>query len=130
MTASDLASATDEGRLTAWLAELSSSRFAPLRKSSTAIMAGMIDERPDIAGPRRPVPTRAGAGVTVEADDDEVGGGSTTAAPGLSDEPPPAAGPVDPKAVDGYRPSSQEQEAEKPNPLRRFGRFLARRLGG
>ncbi|MBB1012227.1 putative PurR-regulated permease PerM [Dietzia kunjamensis] len=130
VTASDLASATDEGRLTAWLAELSSSRFAPLRKSSTAIMAGMIDERPDIAGHRRPVPTRAGAGVTVEADDDEVGGGSTTAAPGLSDEPPPAAGPVDPKAVDGYRPSPQEQEAEKPNPLRRFGRFLARRLGG
>lgn len=130
VTASDLASATDEGRLTAWLAELSSSRFAPLRKSSTAIMAGMIDERPDIAGPRRPVTTRAGAGVTVEADDDEVGGGSTTAAPGLSDEPPPAAGPVDPKAVDGYRPSPQEQEAEKPNPLRRFGRFLARRLGG
>lgn len=130
VTASDLASATDEGRLTAWLAELSSSRFAPLRKSSTAIMAGMIDERPDIAGPRRPVPTRAGAGVTVEADDDEVGGGSTTAAPGLSDEPPPAAGPVDPKTVDGYRPSPQEQEAEKPNPLRRFGRFLARRLGG
>lgn len=134
VTASDLASATDEGRLTAWLAELSSSRFAPLRKSSTAIMAGMIDERPDIAGPRPPAPTRAGAGVTMQADDDEVGGGSTTASPGLSDHPPPAAGPVDPKAVTGDRPSPREREAEheaeKAHPLRRFGRFLARRLGG
>ena len=63
-------------------------------------------------------------------DDDEVGGDAGLAAPPLSDQLPPEPGITDPKAVDGARPSPQEEEAAKPNPLRRFGRFLARRLGG
>lgn len=108
VAASDLASATDEGRLTAWLGEMSSSRFAPLRKSSSAIMAGIIDERPDIGAP----------------------GGSGSAYPGISDELPPEPGPVDPQAVSTNPHPPGEPDRVKPNPLRRFGRFLARRLGG
>ena len=140
VTASDLASATDEGRLTAWLGEMSSSRFAPLRKSSTAIMAGMIDERPDIAPPGSATPgagtpaagsapAPGGAGVAVTGDDDEMAGDVSRAVPPISDELPPEPGITDPKAVTGTRPSPRE-EAAKPRPLRRFGRFLARRLGG
>lgn len=128
VTASDLASATDEGRLTAWLGEMSSSRFAPLRKSSSAIMAGMIDEKPHIAaagtaGGR----VATGTGEGVRDDDDNA----ATAADGddlvLTQGELPEPGPVDPDAVTGNRPSPAEQ---KPNPLRRFGRFLARRLEG
>lgn len=128
VTASELASATDEGRLTAWLAEMSSSRFAPLRKSSSAIIAGIKDARPDIAVPGIPA-----AGVTVPAevgggnDDDEAGREPPGADSGISRESVPPTGPVDPNAVTGDRPSPAEQ---KPNPLRRFGRFLARRLEG
>lgn len=128
VTASELASATDEGRLTAWLGEMSSSRFAPLRKSSSAIMAGIKDERPDIAVPGAPA-----AGVTVApnmlagGDDDKAGPLPPGADTGSAEGSDPPAGPVDPDAVTGERPSPAEQ---KPNPLRRFGRFLARRLEG
>ncbi|KAA0919343.1 AI-2E family transporter [Dietzia sp. ANT_WB102] len=130
VTASDLASATDEGRLTAWLGEMSSSRFAPLRKSSSAIMAGMIDERPDIVVPDGAAAAPRGASTTFAGDDDELSSESGAASPGFSDDPLPEPGPVDSKAVSGDRPSPREQEEAKPNPLRRFGRFLARRLGG
>lgn len=107
---------------------MSSSRFAPLRKSSSAIMAGMIDEKPHIAatgtaGGR----VATGTGESVGDDDDNA-----ATAPGGDDLVPtqgelPEPGPVDPDAVTGNRPSPAEQ---KPNPLRRFGRFLARRLEG
>ena len=43
--ASDLTTYTDEGKLTAWLAELSSSRFAPVRRGSTALLGGLVDGR-------------------------------------------------------------------------------------
>lgn len=123
VAASDLASATDEGRLTAWLGEMSGSRFAPLRKSSSAIMAGLIDARPDLAA----------AGVTSGSDDDnaDVGPGVPTSAAMSAEsagKSSPPTGPVDPDAVDGARPSPAEEAEAKPNPLRRFGRFLARRL--
>jgi len=136
VTASDLASATDEGRLTAWLGEMSSSRFAALRKSSTAIMAGMIDERPDIAPPGStavggvPAGAPGGAGASPSGGHAEAGGDGSATAPPMSEELPPEPGVVDSKAVTGRRPSPREEEAAKPNPLRRFGRFLARRLGG
>lgn len=127
VTASDLASATDEGRLTAWLGEMSSSRFAPLRKSSSAIMAGMIDEKPHIAAAGT-----AGGRVAPGAGQDVGDDDNAATAPGGDDQVPtqgelPEPGPVDPDAVTGNRPSPAEQ---KPNPLRRFGRFLARRLEG
>lgn len=132
VTASDLASATDEGRLTAWLGEMSSSRFAPLRKSSSEIMAGMKEAMPhgstateedwpgsgEGGGDDRPPGGDPSGG-------DDAGGASPVDLPGVDDEPPPPPGPVDPLAVTGTRPSPSE---EKPNPLRRFGRFLARRL--
>lgn len=128
VTASDLASATDEGRLTAWLGEMSSSRFAPLRKSSSAIMAGMIDEKPHIAaagtaGGR--VATGTGEGVWDDDDNAATAADGDDLVPTQGELPEP--GPVDPDAVTGNRPSPAEQ---KPNPLRRFGRFLARRLEG
>ena len=73
VTASDLASATDEGRLTAWLGEMSSSRFAPLRKSSSAIMAGMMDEKPHIAAQGTGAANLApGSGVGAGVDDDNA----------------------------------------------------------
>ena len=126
VTASDLASATDEGRLTAWLGEMSSSRFAALRKSSSEIMAGIKDERPDIATPDGMQVSEA-VPVVVETEDDDADGQPSTSDPGTSPESLPPAGPVDPAAMTGERPSPAEQ---KPNPLRRFGRFLARRLEG
>ena len=126
VTASDLASATDEGRLTAWLGEMSSSRFAALRKSSSEIMAGIKDERPDIATPAA-VPGGDAVPVVMEPEDDDDGDHPPTGDPGTSTDPVPPAGPVDPAAVTGERPSPAEQ---KPNALRRFGRFLARRLEG
>ncbi len=134
VTASDLASATDEGRLTAFLGELSSSRFAPLRKSSSAIMAGMLEARPNhgavtVDPGTGPVPG-GGAVLVGGGDDDEVAGrstGSTAGSAGSPGEPTPAPGPIDPEAVTGERPSPAEAGT---NPLRRFGRFLARRLEG
>lgn len=137
VTASDLASATDEGRLTAWLGELSSSRFAPLRKSSSAIMAGLIDARPDLAAPGTAAPSVTEREVAeVLRNDDEVGPAlqpstsevANSAQPAQQGTPP--TGPVDPIAVQGARPSPTEEAESKPNPLRRFGRFLARRLEG
>lgn len=131
VTASDLASATDEGRLTAWLGEMSSSRFAPLRKSSNAIMAGIKDTRP---GPVHGAPDSGSVGATgpgdsvvgtLELDDDEVVPPDPDADDPSADQANPPTGPVDPKAVYGNRPSPSES---KPNALRRFGRFLARRL--
>ena len=132
VTASELASATDEGRLTAWLGEMSSSRFAPLRKSSSAIIAGIKDARPDLAVPGAPaanvaVPAGEGSGSHDDNDDDGAGLLPPDADTGSSQGSVPPAGPVDPDAVTGDRPSPAEQ---KPNPLRRFGRFLARRLEG
>lgn len=132
VTASDLASATDEGRLTAWLGELSSSRFAPLRKSSSAIMAGMMDARPGLGvgapGMVPPVVPRPGAtAVGTGGDDDEVVPPTPDATDPSADEADPPTGPVDPDAVTGDRPSPSEGRT---NPLRRFGRFLARRLEG
>ena len=128
VTASDLASATDEGRLTAWLGEMSSSRFAPLRKSSSAIMAGIKDEKPHIAAPGKVatgLTPRVGGGDGV--DDDEAVTATSLADPEQSPESLPEPGPVDPDAMVGQRPSPAEK---KVNPLRRFGRFLARRLEG
>ena len=131
VTASDLASATDEGRLTAWLGEMSSSRFAPLRKSSSAIMAGIKDTRP---GPVHGAPDSGSVGATgpgdsvvgtLELDDDEVVPPDPDADDPSADQANPPTGPVDPKSVYGNRPSPSES---KPNALRRFGRFLARRL--
>ncbi|WP_010541351.1 AI-2E family transporter [Dietzia alimentaria] len=137
VTASDLASATDEGRLTAWLGELSSSRFAPLRKSSSAIMAGVIDARPDLAAPGTAAPSVTEREVAeVLRNDDEVGAALQPATTEVADSAQPATqgtpptGPVDPRAVQGARPSPTEEAESKPNPLRRFGRFLARRLEG
>ena len=137
VTASDLASATDEGRLTAWLGEMSSSRFAPLRKSSNAIMAGLIDARPNLAAPGNDAPGVTGGAVAgAVGNDDEVGPGvppsATMTAESAAETPEtgPPTGPVDPNAVDGARPSPAEEAEAKPNPLRRFGRFLARRLEG
>lgn len=132
VTASDLASATDEGRLTAWLGEMSSSRFAALRKSSSAIMAGIQDERADIAASgtgAAGVTAAAVPGVGVDDDDNvhEASGDPSDSGSGSAPDSLPPAGPVDPDAVVGERPSPAEQ---KPNPLRRFGRFLARRLEG
>ena len=131
VTASDLASATDEGRLTAWLGEMSSSRFAPLRKSSSAIMAGIKDARPGAASgaPASGAvvaadPTGSVVG-TVKGDDDEVVPPDPNAPDPSADQANPPTGPVDPKAVYGDRPSPSE---DKPNALRRLGRFLARRL--
>ena len=140
VTASDLASATDEGRLTAWLGEMSSSRFAPLRKSSSEIMAGIKDAMPDgttATGTPTATATEEKLPETGEgaSDSDHTGGGQPDGdgtddgdpgdLSGVKADPPPPPGPVDPKAVTGSRPSPSE---EKPNPLRRFGRFLARRL--
>ena len=100
-------------------------------------MAGVIDARPDLAG------TGAAAASVTEREvaevlrnDDEVGPALQPGAPGVADpaqsdqgDTPPA-GPVDPRAVQGARPSPTEESESKPNPLRRFGRFLARRLEG
>ena len=130
VTASDLASATDEGRLTAWLGEMSSSRFAALRKSSSEIMAGIKDEKPHIAMPVGGGRDTTGSVVVGVDDEGRTEPGRTEpdgVASGTTERPLPAAGPVDPDAVTGDRPSPAEQ---KPNPLRRFGRFLARRLEG
>lgn len=131
VTASDLASATDEGRLTAFLGEMSSSRFAPLRKSSSAMLAGMMEARPGhgavVVDPGA-APVTGGAEVlTGGGDDDEVGNPSPRASAGSSDQPLPEMGPVDPDSVEDNQPAQAE---EKPNPLRRFGRFLAHRLEG
>ena len=130
VTASDLASATDEGRLTAWLGEMSGSRFAPLRKSSSEIMAGIKDAMPDgttatATGEKTPETTESVRGSDHTGDGQPEDDGATADLPGVEEDPPPPPGPVDPLAVTGTRPSPSE---EKPNPLRRFGRFLARRL--
>lgn len=123
VTASDLASATDEGRLTAWLGEMSSSRFAPLRKSSSEIMAGMKEAQPAAAARSERDPSRQASGSDDHADADTDT--PPQHLPGIADEPPPPPGPVDPDVVYGERPSPAEA---KSSPLRRFGRFLARRL--
>lgn len=138
VSASDLASATDEGRLTAWLGELSSSRFAPLRKSSTAIMAGLKDARPGSDSASSSARTGASGVIVVagEPNDDEVAADSSTTDPvaGSTDQAPLHAPPT---AGEGDSPASAvpahhgpAPEDEKPRPLRRFGRFLARRLEG
>ncbi len=58
VTAADLAATTDEGRLTAFLGELSSSRFAPLRRGGSALLTGKLDPR---GGPASSSPRGAGA---------------------------------------------------------------------
>lgn len=138
VTASDLSSATDEGRLTAFLGEMSSSRFAPLRKSSTAIMAGLKDARTGSDAPGNGARTGAPGVIVVagEHNDDEVAADSSTTDPvaGSTDQASP---PATPTAGEGDSPASAvpadhgpAPEDEKPKPLRRFGRFLARRLEG
>lgn len=126
--ASDLASATDEGRLTAWLGEMSSSRFAPLRKSSSAIMAGIKDARPDLAAQ---VDGHGGGLAAVgsggEGDDDEALARGTGADTGQTQGALPT---VDSGIPDTTMADLPSPETQKPNPLRRFGRFLARRLDG
>ena len=126
VTAADLAAATDEGRLTAWLGELSSSRFAPLRRGSTAIMAGMLDARPGAGGGGNrdaqrhgpgegEVGPSGGAGARAAGDDDEADtsgrAGPDDATSSTSDDDPPAPG------------------STRTAPLRRLGRFLAGRGG-
>ncbi|HJC28346.1 MAG TPA: AI-2E family transporter [Candidatus Dietzia intestinipullorum] len=129
VTASDLASATDEGRLTAWLGEMSSSRFAPLRKSSNAIMAGLMDAKPGdppVSGATTPAPggevsdtQLAGVG-----DDDESTTVATEATAGRAVQ-----APSDPEPG-GEEDGPSEPDAHATHPLRRFGRFLARRMDG
>ena len=161
VTASDLASATDEGRLTAWLGEMSSSRFAPLRKSSSAIMAGMMDEKPHIAAQGTGAANLApGSGVGAGVDDDNAAsqpGSNAAQHPGglpgpgspITDSEPGApatatrgsgaggsaagtsAAGGSPEGASAIAPEDAASQLEdKPNPLRRFGRFLARRLEG
>lgn len=119
VTAADLAAATDEGRLTAWLGELSSSRFAPLRRGSTAIMAGMLEGRPGSSASSSGTGDGAGGhghrapGDGTPRDDDEAG--ASPAPPG--DDP----------AVDSSADEPPAPGTTRTNTLRRLGRFLARR---
>lgn len=141
VTASDLASATDEGKLTAWLGEMSSSRFAPLRKSSNAIIAGMKDARPGM-DPAGKASTETGGIVVVAGEQNDDNDDDNTEAP--SSSPKPVAESAEKRSspatsADGSGDSSSDSagphagsapDGGKPNPLRRFGRFLARRLEG
>lgn len=123
VTAADLAAATDEGRLTAWLGELSSSRFAPLRRGSNAIKAGMLDARP--GSPTSSAtghPGDAGAGGDANAPEGrgtDDGDGNEAGAPGSGDGAGSADGASsDPQPAPGTR---------RTHTLRRLGRFLAHR---
>lgn len=129
VTAADLAAATDEGRLTAWLGELSSSRFAPLRRGSTAIMAGMLDARPGTGGGGNGDAQRHGPGEGA-GEVTSVGGGAGARAAGDDDE----AVTSDRDGSDDATSSPSDDDPPAPGStrtatLRRFGRFLAGRGG-
>ena len=111
VVASDVNTVTDEGRLTAWLGELSSSRFEPLRRGGTALLDG-------ITAATQKQPGRA------DADDPGRAGARTGDSARRAD-------PTDPTSSTstGSGSTSISDARRSPAPRRLVGGFRGRRRG-